>query len=32
MINDMFRFGRIDELEHVKNTLSITKTTTKKTA
>ena len=28
----MFRFGRIDELEHVKDTLSITKTTTKKTA
>ena len=32
MINDMFRFGRVEELNHVKEILSITKTTTEKTA
>ena len=32
MINDMFRFGRVEELNYVKEILSITKTTTKKTA
>ena len=32
MINDMFRFGRVDELNHVKEILSIIKTTTEKTA
>ena len=32
MTNDMFRFGRVDELDHVKKILSITKTTTEKTA
>ena len=32
MINDMFRFGRVDELDYVREILSITKTTTEKTA
>ena len=32
MINDMFRFGRVDELDYVREMLSITKTTSEKTA
>jgi len=32
MINDMFRFGRVDELDYVREILSITKITTEKTA
>ena len=32
MINDMFRFGRVDELDGVRNRLQITKSSTSKTA
>jgi len=32
MINDMFRFGRVDELDSVRDSLQITKSSTSKTA